>query len=356
MPDIGEDEDAALEPGWRALEAGDVATARRLAGEAGEDDPEALLLLAACCREEDDVEPAVALLRRAIAADGEWPTPELWLAELLAADPDALEEALRHAARALDLADDEGEYLSALALKAGLEAELGRPEAAKRTLADLPPGDVALGDADLALEIADLHLALGDPALARARLRTLTAVDPSSADAWHALGCAAAELDDDVEMRAAWKRVWALDAAPAAAGGDGEGDGDLGAGGRLASRALADGEVAAIAEAALGELPPRARELLRGVPILIAELPAEADVEAGLDPRALGLFSGTAYPEQSHLGGQPGLTQIVLFRRNLERVGGDDEELREEVRITMLHETGHFFGMDDEELDGAGLG
>jgi predicted Zn-dependent protease with MMP-like domain len=89
---------------------------------------------------------------------------------------------------------------------------------------------------------------------------------------------------------------------------------------------------------------------------LIAELPAEADVEAGLDPRALGLFSGTAYPEQSHLGGQPGLTQIVLFRRNLERVGGDDEELREEVRITMLHETGHFFGMDDAELDGAGLG
>jgi len=92
------------------------------------------------------------------------------------------------------------------------------------------------------------------------------------------------------------------------------------------------------------------------VPIVIAELPAEADVDAGLDPRALGLFSGTSYPDQSHLGGQPGLTQIVLFRRNLERVGGDDDELREEVRVTMLHETGHFFGMDDDDLDGAGLG
>jgi len=343
MPDTGED-GGALEPAWQALEGGDVATARRLADRAGDDDPEALLLHAACCREEGEVEPAMAYLRRAIAADDGWPTPELWLAELLAADPDTTEEALGHAARALDLADDEGEYLSAMSLKAGLEAELGRPEAAKRTLADLPPGDVALGDPDAALEIADLHLALGDAALARARLETLTAAEPDWADAWHALGCAAADLDDDAAMRAAWKRVWALDAAPATGTA-----GDSG-------RALTDAQVGAVAEAALEELPPRARELLRGVPIVIAELPAEADVDAGLDPRALGLFSGTAYPDQSHLGGQPGLTQIVLFRRNLERVGGDDDELREEVRVTMLHETGHFFGMDDEDLDGAGLG
>jgi predicted Zn-dependent protease with MMP-like domain len=379
MPDIEPPNQAedALEPAWRALEGGDIATARRLAAGAGDDDPEALLLRAACCREEDDVAEAISLLGRAIAADDEWPTPELWLAELLAADPDAIEEALKHAARALDLADDEGEFLSALALKAGLEAELGRPEAARRTLSELPPADVALGDADAALEIADLHLALGDAALARTRLLTLTAAEPDWADAWHALGCAAAELDDDAEMRAAWKRVWALDAAPAATGtgtgtsrgtgrvmaaegggtGTGRGTGRVMTGeGGVAGRRLEDAEVAAIAEAALAELPGRARELLRGVPIVIAELPAEADVEGGLDPRALGLFSGTAYPDDSHLGGQPGLTQIVLFRRNLERVGGDDDELREEVRITMLHETGHFFGMDDEGLESLGLG
>jgi len=350
MPDIGED-GGALEPAWQALEGGDVATARRLAQRAGDDDPEALLLNAACCREEGEVEPAMAYLRRAIAADDGWPTPELWLAELLAADPDTTEEALGHAARALDLADDEGEYLSAMSLKAGLEAELGRPEAAKRTLADLPPGDVALGDPDAALEIADLHLALGDAALARARLETLTAAEPDWADAWHALGCAAADLDDDEAMRAAWKKVWALDAAPAQ-GATATATATSGG----AGRALSDAQVAGVAEAALEELPSRARELLRGVPIVIAELPAEADVDAGLDPRALGLFSGTSYPDQSHLGGQPGLTQIVLFRRNLERVGGDDDELREEVRVTMLHETGHFFGMDDDDLDGAGLG
>ena len=114
--------------------------------------------------------------------------------------------------------------------------------------------------------------------------------------------------------------------------------------------------VSAVAESALAELPDRARALLRDVPIVIAELPAEDDVATGLDPRALGLFAGTAYPDMPHVGGQPGLTQIVLFRRNIERIAEDEDELREEIRTTLLHETGHFFGLDEAELEGAGLG
>jgi predicted Zn-dependent protease with MMP-like domain len=215
-------------------------------------------------------------------------------------------------------------------------------KAARRTLAELPPPEVALGDPAGALEIADLHLALGDAELARARLRTLTGAEPGSADAWHALGCAASDLGDEEEMRAAWKRTWMLDVAPGAARGE--------------ERRLTDAEVGEIAEQALGELPDRARELLRGIPIVIAEQPAEADVDAGVDPRALGLFNGTALPDVSHLGGQPGLTQILIFRRNLERVAGSGEELREEIRTTLLHETGHFFGLSDEDLEGLGLG
>ena len=82
-------------------------------------------------------------------------------------------------------------------------------------------------------------------------------------------------------MRAAWKRAWTLDTAPGAA--------------RATQRRLTEAEVGGVAEAALGELPERARALLRDVPIVVAELPAEADVDAGLDPRSLGLFSGTAY-------------------------------------------------------------
>ena len=54
------------------------------------------------------------------------------------------------------------------------------------------------------------------------------------------------------------------------------------------------------------------------------------------------------------LGGTPQLTQILLFRRNLERVAQDEEELRDEIRTTLLHETGHFFGMTEKDLDDVG--
>ena len=99
-----------------------------------------------------------------------------------------------------------------------------------------------------------------------------------------------------------------------------------------------------------GRAAPRARRLLANVPILIADRPARNDVATGLDPRLLGLFAGTAYPEVSALGGTPQLTQILLFRRNLERVAEDEEELRDEIRTTLLHETGHFFGMSEDDL------
>lgn len=343
-----------LEAAWDALEAGDVVTARRRAERLDASAPDTLLLMAACCREEDDPSQAVALLKRAAKGDPDWATPELWIAEILAVQSETAEEALRHAERALDLADEEDEYLSALTLKAGLEADLGEVDEAKRTLEDLPPAEVALGDAELALEIADLYLAVGEPGPARARLRTLTVSHPELADAWHALGCAAAELGDDAEMRAAWKRAWTLDTAPQPEAP--AGNGAAPAAGPERKEILSEAEVAAVAERALAELPQRARALLRDVPVVVADLPAEADVDAGLDPRALGLFSGTSYPDMPHLGGQPGLTQIVLFRRNLERVALTPEELRDEVRTTLLHEAGHFFGMDEAELEGAGLG
>jgi predicted Zn-dependent protease with MMP-like domain/predicted Zn-dependent protease len=339
---------AALDAAWEALESGDVALARRRAKGLDADAPDTLLLLAACAREEGEAAQALELLRRTVKADPEWATPELWIAELLAMQAETMEEAQQHAERALDLAEEEDEYLSALALKAGLEAELGELDEAKRTLSDLPPPDVLLGDLPLALEIAELHQAVGEADVAVQRLKTLTTAHPDEADAWYALGCAAAELDDDKEMRAAWKRAWALDSAPRV-GGDEEAQ-------RLEAPRLDDETVSSVAEQALAELPDRARALLRDVPIIVAELPAEADVDTGLDPRALGLFTGTAYPDMPHVGGQPGLTQIVLFRRNIERIAEDEDELREEIRTTLLHETGHFFGLDEAELEGAGLG
>ena len=73
----------------------------------------------------------------------------------------------------------------------------------------------------------------------------------------------------------------------------------------------------------------------------------------GFDPRLLGLFQGTPMPEDGALA--PSVTNILLFKRNLERFAEDEEHLAEEVRITVLHETAHYFGLDEDDLAAIGL-
>jgi predicted Zn-dependent protease with MMP-like domain len=46
---------------------------------------------------------------------------------------------------------------------------------------------------------------------------------------------------------------------------------------------------------------------------------------------------------------------IQLFRCNLARVASDREELLEEVRVTLLHEIGHYLGLDEDDLEARGL-
>jgi predicted Zn-dependent protease with MMP-like domain len=69
----------------------------------------------------------------------------------------------------------------------------------------------------------------------------------------------------------------------------------------------------------------------------------------------LGLFTGVPLPEVSALGQAPHLEHVLLYRRNIERDAGSPEEAAEQIRITLLHETGHFFGMDEDDLADVGL-
>jgi predicted Zn-dependent protease with MMP-like domain len=383
MPDILKDEerdddaeglDPRIEAGWRALDAGEIGAARTAAEaviaaglpENSSDEAarmahlDGLLLMAACAREEGDVAAAIESLKRAAKEDPAWCTPELWTAQLLADDPDRLGDALQHARRALDRAEGEDEYLEALACKAAIEIDLGRPTEARKTLTGLPPTDVALDDPLAALELAELLMDAGDPAEARARLRTVVEAHPNLADAWYLLGVSAEAMGDDDSRRTAWIRTRELDLEAI--------DADRPAGVGESARSLAPGPVSAppgprlteaalveLAEQTLADLPDELRAHLRNVPIVVAELPAAADVGEGLDPRALGVFSGTPHSESGGVLDPPALTEIVLFRSNIERVAGDDEALRDEVRTTLLHEAGHFFGLDEGDLARLGL-
>ena len=332
---------ASLEAGWKHLDEGDFAGARRLAErEIGDDpeNPEALLLLAACCRGEGDSEKAMGILEQASAAAEEWGAPALWMAEILAEDLSRPAEALKYAEIALDRAEEEDEFLDALVLKAGLEIQLGKVKAAQATLADLPPaGEVELPH-ELSLDLAYLFLEADVALEAENRFRTLAHADANDAEAWYGLGLCAEAKRDEVAKREAWLRVLALDGNSS-----------------LQDPHMGESEMADVAELALKELPEPARKLIANVPILIVDLPAHEEVEQGMDPRLLGMFEGTAYSDAGSLGGAPQVTQILLFRKNLERMAIDSEDLREQIRITLLHETGHFFGMSEDDLADVGL-
>jgi predicted Zn-dependent protease with MMP-like domain/Tfp pilus assembly protein PilF len=330
-----------LDRAWELLEQGDLPQVRRIADQLqaqAPEEPDVLLLLAACAREDEQTDEALALLARAAAADPEWATPEIWAAELLAGDFGRLKEALDHATRAVERAEEEEEFLEALAVKAGIELDLGNVSAARHTLGELPPAEVTGADPSWALEIGHLFLAVDDAAEARRRFHALTEADPALADAWHGLGLAAEAVGDEPEKRRAWLQVLALDDQQP-----------------LDAPLLSEPEMEKVAETALAELPARARALIENVPIVLTDLPAREDVEQGLDPRLLGLFEGTSYREGSSMGGPPQLARILLFRKNLERLAATASELSDEVRTTLLHETGHFFGMSEDDLAGVGL-
>ncbi|MDX2020924.1 MAG: metallopeptidase family protein [Deltaproteobacteria bacterium] len=337
--------DERIGKGWTLLESGDVDGARELAGlvlEEGEPDADALLLKAACEREDGDDEAALEVLAEAIKQDPEWATPRLWTAELLLLQGRGV-EALKHARAAVELADDEDEFLAAVIFRSTLELESDNPAAAKAGLEELPPADVLAGTPEMALEAAELHLALGQTEKARALAQAVVDANEDEeavTDAWYTLGLVEESAGDEKAKRRAWLKVHDAD-AKAAEGSEGF---------------VADeDEVAAMAESAVEELPVKARKLLKNVPILIADFPSREEVTEGLDPRLLGLFRGTPLPETETLGAAPALTQIVLYRHNLQRVAPDDASLAEEVRTTLLHETGHFFGLDEEELAAMGL-
>jgi predicted Zn-dependent protease with MMP-like domain len=94
--------------------------------------------------------------------------------------------------------------------------------------------------------------------------------------------------------------------------------------------------------AALDTLPPDLAVALRNVAVVVEDENPE-------DPDLFGLYHGVPLPER---GNDAGLLPdtISIYRVPLEESFDDPEELREEIRITVLHELGHYFGLDEERI------
>lgn len=94
--------------------------------------------------------------------------------------------------------------------------------------------------------------------------------------------------------------------------------------------------------AALDELPPHIAAALKNVAVVIEDENRE-------DPDLFGLYHGVPLPERGDMSGQLPDT-ISIYRFPLEESFPDPEELREEIRITVLHELAHYFGLDEERI------
>jgi predicted Zn-dependent protease with MMP-like domain len=326
-----------LERGFEALEAGKIDAAASIVERCQRIDrknPDVVALAAAVSDASGDIDDALAQYRLLHELRPDDPMPRICIARLELqglGDPDA---ALDTVQAAFAFIDEEADLIEAIYIKAQALVARGEPAAARDALSELATS--VIDDGELALDLAELALSAEDPAGARRWIEVAQGHEELRADALHALGRVHDATGDRAACVAAWQEVRRLDLAAE--------PGPL---------AISEDDVEQIALQTLAELPPQIREKLERVPILIDDLPSEALVADGVDPRLLGLFQGTPMPDDGALA--PTITNILLFRGNLQRACVDADHLAEEIRITVLHETAHYFGLDEEDLEALGL-
>jgi predicted Zn-dependent protease with MMP-like domain len=183
---------------------------------------------------------------------------------------------------------------------------------------------------------------------AEALLQRALEADPDDADAHHLLARVHEARDERAAMIEHDLRVLALDAAADARAGLGGPD-DL----RF---------IETCAKEVLDALPDDFAERMADIPVVLEARPSEGTVRDGFDARALGLFEGATDSLGRQISGleltgsadlRP--TRIVLFYANLLATCRDPEELAEQVEVTILHEIGHFFDLDEDEVAALGL-
>ena len=114
-------------------------------------------------------------------------------------------------------------------------------------------------------------------------------------------------------------------------------------------------EFESLVEQAIAELPREFAELLDNIAIVVEEEPSDEDLEAlgddaEEDDELLGIYRGVARTERT-FDMMPMLPdQIAIFRGPILRVAASRREAIDEIRDTVIHELGHYFGLHDDEM------
>lgn len=119
------------------------------------------------------------------------------------------------------------------------------------------------------------------------------------------------------------------------------------------------GDFQRLVEQALEGIAEPFRSKLENVAVVVEEEPSQLLLESLGMPRGetlLGFYDGIPLTERGDWYNLAIPDRILIFRRPILSICSSPEEVREEVRRTVLHEVAHYYGISDEELDSMGMG
>ena len=107
-----------------------------------------------------------------------------------------------------------------------------------------------------------------------------------------------------------------------------------------------------VAEETLDSLPEEFRSRIQNVAILVEDFPPhQSTPRPGSQRRLLlGIFHGVPATKKSVFNQSTGPDHIVLYQKNIEAICSSEAEVRHQIRQTVIHELGHYFGMTEEQL------
>lgn len=115
-----------------------------------------------------------------------------------------------------------------------------------------------------------------------------------------------------------------------------------------------------LAEEALKSIPKEYLSEFKNIAIVVEDYPSDDIIKTmgiGRD-QLLGLFVGQTHESQNTFFSipYPYPDTIFIYQRNIEAISRTEQDLIEEIRATILHEVGHYFGLSEEDLNRRYLG
>ena len=110
----------------------------------------------------------------------------------------------------------------------------------------------------------------------------------------------------------------------------------------------------ALVERALRRLPRAFRERIANVAVVVEDWPDDETLaDLGIEPpdTLYGLYRGVNLTERDSAYGNVLPDTITIYQGPIEEDAADEEEMAEIVRDTVVHELGHYFGLDDETME-----